>query len=131
MSLSIMWRRDGEVVERKVLIDYVCVDERVRKSVVDAKVYRGIGGGVSDHYVVVVRLKAQMKWVKRARGGREGRGVRMRVERLQEEEYNEEFRRVVERRLEMFNLEQMEEVDECSLEPFKGERRTSRSEMAR
>ncbi|KAK3885417.1 hypothetical protein Pcinc_010363 [Petrolisthes cinctipes] len=54
-----------------------------------------------------------MKWVKRARGGREG-VVTMRVERLQEEEYREEFKRVVERHLGRFDLEQLEEVNEVS-----------------
>ncbi len=38
------WRREGEITERKAMIDYICVDERLRKSVVDARAYRGMGG---------------------------------------------------------------------------------------
>ncbi|MCP3688157.1 MAG: hypothetical protein GY784_07065 [Gammaproteobacteria bacterium] len=39
------WRREGEIVERKALIDYVCGDERMGGAVMDARVYRGVGGG--------------------------------------------------------------------------------------
>ncbi len=71
-------------------------------------------GSQSDHYVVVARIRVQRKWVRRDRGGREGGEVVRRVERLQEEECREEWKRVVERRLGSFDLERMEEVEEMS-----------------
>ncbi len=46
------WRRIGE---KRSLIDYIAVDERLRKDVLDAKVVRGALEG-SDHYAVVIKI---------------------------------------------------------------------------
>ncbi len=45
------WRRREDGGEEKSLIDYIAVDEGLRKDVLDAKVVRGVLEG-SDHYVV-------------------------------------------------------------------------------
>ncbi len=45
------WRRKEDGEEEKSLIDYIDVDERLRKVVLDAKVVRGELEG-SDHYAV-------------------------------------------------------------------------------
>ncbi len=49
------WRRREDVGEEESLIDYIAVDERLRKDVMDAKVVRGALEGL-DHYAVVVKM---------------------------------------------------------------------------
>ncbi len=54
------WRReDGG--EEKSLIDYIAVNKRLRKDVLDAKVVRGVLEG-SDHYAVVIKIMVRDKW---------------------------------------------------------------------
>ncbi len=48
------WRREDGGGESS-MINYISVDERLRKDVLDAKVVRGTLEG-SDHYAVVVKL---------------------------------------------------------------------------
>ncbi len=55
------WRRREDGGEEKSLIDYIVVDERLRKDVTDAKVVRGALEG-SEHYAVVVKMKLRDKW---------------------------------------------------------------------
>ncbi len=43
------------------MIDYIAVDERLRKDVMDAKVVRGALEG-SDYYAVVVKILLRDKW---------------------------------------------------------------------
>ncbi len=47
------WRR-GDGGEQKSLIDYIAVDERLKRDVHNAKVVRGVLEG-SDHYTVVAK----------------------------------------------------------------------------
>ncbi len=54
------WRR-GERGKQKSTIDYIAVDERIKKVVVDARVMRGMFGG-SDHYVVVAKIQIRDRW---------------------------------------------------------------------
>ncbi len=56
-----MWRRGEDGGEERSLIDYIAVDERLRKDVLDAKVVRGALEG-SDHYAVVVKIILRDKW---------------------------------------------------------------------
>lgn len=46
------WRRRDERGEQKSMIDYIAVDEKLRKDVLDAKVVRGMFEG-SNHYAVL------------------------------------------------------------------------------
>ena len=81
------------------MIDYVCVDERVRSRVLDTRVRRGRARGVSDHWVVVSRVIMNERWRKgRAGGGGEDKGeVRIRSERLKESSVREEYTAKLER----------------------------------
>ncbi len=55
------WRRREDGEEEKSLIDYIAVDERLRKDVQDTKVVRGALEG-SDHYAIVVKIMLRDKW---------------------------------------------------------------------
>ena len=46
------------------MIDYVVIDEKLRKWVKDARVVRGIFD-VSDHYLVVAEMQVEWKWIKK------------------------------------------------------------------
>ena len=72
----VLRRTNGILNERKAMIDYLCVDGRMRSQVMDARAWRGWGSGISDHYLVMARISVQKKWVRRRRGGQEGSGSR-------------------------------------------------------
>ena len=46
------------------MIDYIAVDERIKKEVLDAKVVRGMFDE-SDHYVVVSKIRIRGRWEKK------------------------------------------------------------------
>ncbi len=73
------------VDETKSLIDYIAVDERLRKDVLDAKVVRGALEG-SDHYAVVIKIMVRDKWEFCRSIGREKRSKVLAKERLGREE---------------------------------------------
>ena len=51
------------------MLDYVCVTGRESSRVIDVNVNRGPGGGLSDHFLVVGKLK--LKFRRREGGERE------------------------------------------------------------
>ncbi len=51
------WARGNE----RSLIDYIAVDERLRKDVCDAKVVRGMFSGL-DHFSVVAKIRMRERW---------------------------------------------------------------------
>ena len=55
------WRRRDERGKQKSMIDYVIVDQKLRKDVMDAKVVKGMFQG-SDHYTVLVKIRMRGKW---------------------------------------------------------------------
>src|SRR5215469_10399023 len=71
------------------LIDYLCVSKRECESVVDVSVRRGAGGGLSDHYLVVGKVKIKKGW--RREGRNEGEEV-IKVWKLEEEEGSRRFK---------------------------------------
>ncbi|XP_050706878.1 uncharacterized protein LOC126992348 isoform X2 [Eriocheir sinensis] len=83
------WRR-GEENEQKGLIDYVAVDERLRKEICDAKVVIGMFDG-SDHLAVLAKLKLKEKWVFEKKG--EVKKEILKIEKLQEKEIKDEYNR--------------------------------------
>ncbi len=89
-------REDGG--EEKSLIDYIAVDERLRKDVLDAKVVRGALEG-SDHYAVVVKIMLRDKWEFYKKTGKEKRSKVLAKERLGKEEVREEYREDLSERL--------------------------------
>ncbi|MCP5003018.1 MAG: hypothetical protein GY941_03575 [Planctomycetes bacterium] len=88
------WKRRDEMSEQMSLIDYIAVDERLRKDVLDAKVVRGMYEG-SDHYMVMARMRVRMEW---EYGGRSDVMESEKVvasDRLREKGYREEYVRRV------------------------------------
>ncbi len=77
---------NGELVEQKAMIDYMCVDERMRMQVLDARVFKGWGRELFDHYLVIAKKKKKRKWARRQRYRREETTSMKRVEKLQEVE---------------------------------------------
>ena len=51
----------GAMVER-ALMDFVLISRRVVKRLLDVRVLRGEGGGVSDHLLVEGRLRVEQEW---------------------------------------------------------------------
>ncbi len=85
------WRRREDGREEKSLIDYIAVDERLRKDVMDAKVVRGSLEG-SDHYAVVVKIMLRDKWEFCSKSEKEKRSKVLAKEKLDKEEVREEYR---------------------------------------
>ncbi len=98
-----MWRRREEGGEEKSLIDYIVVDERLRKNVLDAKVVREALEG-SDHYAVVIKIRVQYKWEFCRKIGKEKRCKVLAKKRLGEEEVREEYRGKVSERLRVVEM---------------------------
>ena len=71
--------RDG--IEVKSMIDLVLVKE-ILKYVLDVKSVRGLGMGLSDHYVVLCKIKLVEAWMKR-------KVIRKEVGRIKSEKLNE------------------------------------------
>ena len=63
------WRRRAERGEQKSMIDYIAVEERIKKDVLDAKVVRGIFHG-SDHYAVIANIQIKGRWEHRQKSVR-------------------------------------------------------------
>ncbi len=61
LVLRYTWRRMDERDKQKSLIDYIAVDERIKKDVLDARVMRELLDG-SDHYAVVAKIKIRGMW---------------------------------------------------------------------
>ncbi|CAK1602027.1 unnamed protein product [Parnassius mnemosyne] len=76
--------------ESRSMIDFVIVDERLRKKVLDTRAYRGVGLD-TDHFLVIARMRGLFKrWRHRVA---EPTSVldRVKVENLQEEEKKDEY----------------------------------------
>ena len=84
------WRRRDAEEEQKRLIDYITVDERLKKDVMDARVVRGLFQG-SDHFAVLAEIRTKVRWV-HGTGNQEERKV-VATERLNEEECKIEYKR--------------------------------------
>ena len=83
--------RDG--TEVKSLIDVVLVKKEMLKYVMDVKSVRGMGMGISDHYIVLCKIKFVGAWMEK-----KGRGMevgRIRSERLSEQSCKEEYSRIL------------------------------------
>ncbi|XP_061704212.1 uncharacterized protein LOC133515657 [Cydia pomonella] len=85
-----LYTREAENV-RKSVIDFVIVDERIRKNVIDSRVYRG-SGIHTDHFLVMCRLRGLFKgWRQRPRAVTADL-KRIKVENLQDEGVNDEYK---------------------------------------
>ena len=83
------WRRRDERGEQKSVIDYIAVDERLKKDVLDARVVRGMFDG-SDHYAVVAKIRVRGRWEFCKKCKTKGRKV-IASERLDRKEIREEY----------------------------------------
>ena len=84
--------RDG--LEIKRMIDLVLVKRDMMRYVQDMRVVKGIGRGLSDHYVVLCKVRLVGAWIKKREvvvGAR-----RIRTEKLREHEYREGYARSLE-----------------------------------
>ncbi len=57
------WARGNE----RSLIDYIAVDNRLRREVEDTKVVRGLFSGL-DHFAVVVKVRMRERWELKGNG---------------------------------------------------------------
>ena len=75
------------------MIDLVLVSRDMLQYVQEAGVVRGLGQGLSDHYVVLCKVRLIEAWIKR----REVVGARsIRSEKLREHQYRERYARSLE-----------------------------------
>ena len=83
------WRRLDGNEEQKGLIDFVAVDERLRKDVMDARVVRGMFPD-SDHFAVLTKVRMQVGW--KWKGERKVVKVRVAKEKLNEGDVREKYK---------------------------------------
>ena len=60
------WRRRDERSKQRSMTDYIALDERLRKDVLNAKVVRGMFEG-SDHYTVLAKIRIRGTWEYRSK----------------------------------------------------------------
>ena len=102
------WRRGDGRDEQKSLIDYIAVDDRLRKDVMDAKVVRGMCEG-SDHYAVLAKMRVRGTWEYGRSSDR--REVRVLASgKLERKEVREEYERKVGVRLREASVSVREET---------------------
>ncbi len=87
------WIRMDERDEQKSLTDYIAVDEKIKKDVLDARVMRGLFDG-SDHSTVVAKIQIRGRWEYSKKCEIKGREV-ITSERLDRNEVREEFEKKV------------------------------------
>ncbi len=85
------WARGNE----RSMIDYIAVDNRLRREVEDAKVVRGLFSD-SDHFVVVVKVRMRETWEFKGNGRKEGERRELASERLRNSEDSQRYGRKVE-----------------------------------
>ena len=85
--------RDQDRVEVKSMTDLVFVKKDMLRYVQDVRVVRGIGRGLSDHHVVLSKVRLVKAWINR----REVVGARgIRCEKLRKHQYREGYARFLE-----------------------------------
>ncbi len=84
------WARGNE----RSLIDYIAVDNRLRREVEDTKVVRGMFSG-SDHFAVVAKVGMRVRWEFKGKG-KKGERRELASERLRNSEDNQRYGRKVE-----------------------------------
>ena len=75
----------------RALLDYVCVEQRIKDRLLDVNVLRGAAGGISDHFLVEARVRIKGGWNKRE--SRSEVVEIIKVERLDDMEYKEMYKR--------------------------------------
>ncbi len=85
------WARGDE----RSLIDYIAVDNRLRREVEDAKVVRGLFSGL-DHFAVVAKVRMKETWEFKGNKKKEGERRELASERLRNSEGSQRYGRKVE-----------------------------------
>ena len=101
------WRRDNG--DTRSMIDHVVVDREVMRDIMDVTVVRGAGGGISDHYLVVTKLKVtkRRKWRRN-----QGKGKKvLNVGKLRREEEAKEYEERMKERWEEWREMEVGEVE--------------------
>ena len=83
--------RNGEV---RSMIDLVLFKRNMLKDVCDVKCIRGLSGGLSDHMIVLCKLRVIGTWMRRQEKASEGK--RIRSEKLQNEDIRKRFEQLIE-----------------------------------
>ncbi len=100
------WARGDD----RSLIDYIAVDNRLKREVENAKVVRGLFSD-SDHFTVVAKVRMGERWEFKGNEIKEGEKRELAIERLRNSEDNQRYGRKVEELLSRVRVG-MEE-DEC------------------
>ncbi len=85
------WARRGEGGGARSLIDYIAVDNRLRREMEDCKVVRGLFSD-SDHFAVVAKVRMRERWEFKGNGRKEGERRELVSERLRNKEDNKKIR---------------------------------------
>ena len=92
------WRRRNKGDEQKSMIDYIVLDDILRKYVLDAKAMRGMYGGLTN-YVVLAKIKMSGIWDYSRRSGKGKVSKVLASERMDRKEVKKEYERMVCERL--------------------------------
>ncbi len=74
------------------MIDYIAVDNRLRREVEDAKVVRGLFSD-SDHFAVVAKVRMRERWEFKGNGRKEGERRELASEKLRNSEESQRYER--------------------------------------
>src|SRR6201990_1979414 len=94
----------------KGLLDFVCVRWEERSRLLDVNVLRGAAIGISDHYLVVARVKVKGGWEKVKVRKKVVEVVR--AERLEEEENKDDYKRGIREKWREVLRSEVEDVEE-------------------
>src|SRR5678815_2308701 len=101
----------SEITGGRAILDYVCINRKDRGRLLDVNVFRGAGRGLSDHYLVVARLRVGGEVTVREREKKRRIEV-IKVEKLDETMCKREFRRGMEDRWRDVSGTEIREVEE-------------------
>ena len=60
------WQHDSR--DARSMIDHIVLDKRLAKDILDVTVKRGVGSGISNHFLVLTKVKMKEKRKTRHRG---------------------------------------------------------------
>ena len=85
---------DRDDVKIKRMIDMVLVKRDMMRYMKDVRAVRGMGCGLSDHHVVLCKVRLEGSWIKRREGVVLAR--RIKSEKLREHQYRKRYARSLE-----------------------------------
>ena len=100
------WKHDSREV--RSMIDHVVVDRELMRNTLDVTVQRGAGSGISDHYLLLTKMRVARKRYRRIRSG--GKYV-INVGKLKKREVAEEYERQINEKWEEWKDMETESVE--------------------